>query len=330
MTSTIMETALAHHNLSHHHATGTAARSLQTLEMCLVWEIRALATMCLAGIICYLLSFDAAMILLAVGGALLLVTNAAFCYEAVMLFLRPILEVLHIQAGQGNAKSEEYSRLQQTKWMTVCGVTLAVGSSTVLYVNGIALGLYPEYVLTSLWANPFVVGGNVSMMCNDIGMLLAAGGWKDLGGCCHNAFISRKKITSDMEEALLSPSLSMSELQSSIPDSSMLEEDSYESSFHSLCVASSVASSSCPYSPSALGHAADADPALPLKGEGESDTENSSTFDGCWGPENRSLLESFAESMNLSTSMSMSAEAGGGPFSPTTPDPHEDRARTEV
>jgi hypothetical protein len=94
-----------------------------------------------------------------------------------LIFLRPIYNVLgnHIAAGQ---RSAAYRSLQKTKYMTLAGASLAVVSSTALYIN---MGLF--FVLGGngkpFYANPYlhvtVFGTNLDSVLNDVGMLLACG-----------------------------------------------------------------------------------------------------------------------------------------------------------
>ena len=70
----------------------------------------------------------------------------------------------------------------KTKWMTLLGASLAVVSSTALYINAIFFNFGD--VGTPLWANPYlsisVFGINLDSVLNDIGMLLVCGVLKEV------------------------------------------------------------------------------------------------------------------------------------------------------
>ena len=94
------------------------------------------------------------------------------------LFLRPIYKVM----GQGGAavrKSAGYKSMQKTKWMTLTGSTLAVVSSSALYVNVILwmfmAGVKGNQLRTSPYLHYAVFGINLDSVLNDIGMLLVCG-----------------------------------------------------------------------------------------------------------------------------------------------------------
>jgi hypothetical protein len=78
----------------------------------------------------------------------------------------------------GDVRSEGQISLEKTKWLALLGASLAVLSSTSLYIN---LGLY--FALGGpgkpFWTNPylhvFVFGINLDSVLNDLGMLLACG-----------------------------------------------------------------------------------------------------------------------------------------------------------
>jgi hypothetical protein len=71
--------------------------------------------------------------------------------------------------------------MMQTKWLTLSGASLAVVSSTGLYVNILlCLSLGGDMASGSMWwSNPhlnfYVFGVNLDSVLNDLGMLLACG-----------------------------------------------------------------------------------------------------------------------------------------------------------
>jgi hypothetical protein len=68
--------------------------------------------------------------------------------------------------------------LEKTKWLTLAGSSLAVISSTALYINGglyVVLGDYGKPFYANPYLNVLVFGINLDSVLNDIGMLLACG-----------------------------------------------------------------------------------------------------------------------------------------------------------
>ena len=100
------------------------------------------------------------------------------------IFLRPIFKVL--REGRAVAQhSAGYKSMLKTKYMTLLGESLAVISSTALYINTglfLVLGGYG----TPFWTNPylhiFVFGLNLDSVLNDVGMLLVCGVLKKVDG----------------------------------------------------------------------------------------------------------------------------------------------------
>jgi hypothetical protein len=77
--------------------------------------------------------------------------------------------------------------MQKTKWMTLTGSTLAVVSSSALYVNMILymfLGERGNQFHVSPYLNYSVFGMNLDSVLNDVGILLACGVLKKAGCSC--------------------------------------------------------------------------------------------------------------------------------------------------
>jgi hypothetical protein len=100
-----------------------------------------------------------------------------------LIFLRPIYIVLSNQDRLGNRnaaaqRSAAYRSLQKTKYMTLAGASLAVVSSTALYINmGLffVLGGHGKPFYANAYLYMFVFGTNLDSVLNDVGMLLACG-----------------------------------------------------------------------------------------------------------------------------------------------------------
>jgi hypothetical protein len=85
-----------------------------------------------------------------------------------------------------HAHSSAHRRLQRTKWMALVGTALALGSSTLLYINGLlyfskGLGLAGDTYNNDPEKNVYVLGGNLDSIFNDFGMLLVSGIFRN--GC---------------------------------------------------------------------------------------------------------------------------------------------------
>jgi hypothetical protein len=72
--------------------------------------------------------------------------------------------------------------MQKTKWTTLVGSTVAVTTSTLLYINimcmiaaGASASENPSIWWTSPWLNAFTFGINMDSVANDVGLALASG-----------------------------------------------------------------------------------------------------------------------------------------------------------
>jgi hypothetical protein len=136
---------------------------------------------------------------LAVGAVMttfVLITDAIFSVIVTYIFLKPMLEVL--QAAGRNVDTFASRRLDRTKRWNFAGVFVTVGSSTVLYGNGIAyfaLTFLRQHSLhSSVWGNPFTFGIAVDSILNTLGMLLLCGMFKDVSLPNRLAVTSKNKV----------------------------------------------------------------------------------------------------------------------------------------
>ena len=93
------------------------------------------------------------------------------------LFVRPISKVLAEGSGVAN-EAAGYKSMQQSKWWTLVGSTLAVGSSTVLYIMMVlqfVWGGNDRELWRNKWLNVFVLGVNLNSILNTIGMVFVCG-----------------------------------------------------------------------------------------------------------------------------------------------------------
>jgi hypothetical protein len=123
--------------------------------------------------------------------------DTSFSTVVTALFLRPIYKVI----GEGGAAVQEsagYKSMQKTKLMTLAGSTLAVLSSSALYVNmilAVVLGGTGKPFYTSPYLNYGVFGMNLDSVLNDIGMLLVCGVLKTVSlAALANRFLTARSI----------------------------------------------------------------------------------------------------------------------------------------
>jgi hypothetical protein len=104
-----------------------------------------------------------------------LAQDTIFSCVMTAIFLRPIFKILD---EVGGLRSEGQIKLEKTKWLTLLGGSLAVLSSTALYINGglfVVLGGSGKPFFANPYLNIFVFGINLDSVLNDVGMLLACG-----------------------------------------------------------------------------------------------------------------------------------------------------------
>jgi hypothetical protein len=169
-----------------------AKNFLQTLEESLKWEVRSLYAV-LLGVGVRALSTmiddpDTQMrvdrlgyTLLEYAVLLIMIMDASFSVIITAIFIGPIAKTLS-DAGKVKTKSAGYLDLEKTMYMTLTGSTIAVFSSTILYVNLLMFfnGDFEIFRKTA-FLNPLVFMGNIDSILNSVGMLLVSGIFKYLG-----------------------------------------------------------------------------------------------------------------------------------------------------
>jgi hypothetical protein len=108
---------------------------------------------------------------------ILFAQDTTFSAVVTVLFLRPIYKVLVplSEGGVGIQRSAGYKSMMKTKWLTLSGASLAVLSSTALYINVFLALMLGGTWYSSPYSNFFVFGMNLDSMLNDLGMLLVCG-----------------------------------------------------------------------------------------------------------------------------------------------------------
>ena len=113
----------------------------------------------------------------AIGGLsviLVIVMDTIFSVLITALFLRPINEVLEEGKGVAN-QSKGYKSMQNSKWLTLIGCTLAVGSSTLMYFNLLLYFAFQGLFHRSPWLHPNVFSIPWDSILNDVGMFFVCG-----------------------------------------------------------------------------------------------------------------------------------------------------------
>jgi hypothetical protein len=171
---------------------------LKKLEISFKWEARILYIVAVA---CPLVMIHrlAGLAIAAVGVLFEIVMDTTFSVLVTLLFLRPISEALKNGNLPAVRQSQGYRRMQKTKWHTLIGSTLAVVSTTVVYINCILLFTIQGPFWEVPWLNVFVFGISMDSILNDIGMGIASGMLKDVTGTMFAFFptaFSTKKLIS--------------------------------------------------------------------------------------------------------------------------------------
>jgi hypothetical protein len=152
---------------------------LEKLDKAFLWEIRVLYLVPV-GVALWFISQPAAQVLTGIATVGVLITDGLFSVIVANVFLRPILEAL--RSGQQptlgqppRRQSDAHKLIARTKWTTFAGVTLAVTSSSLLYINFILLTVMKDTFSPSPWLNPLVFMVNADSILNNISMLLVSG-----------------------------------------------------------------------------------------------------------------------------------------------------------
>jgi hypothetical protein len=150
------------------------------LDKAFSWEIRVLYLVPI-GLVLNFISEPASYVVMGIVFVGVLITDGLFSVVVANVFLRPILEALRFgrQSARGQPpqrQSDAHKLIARTKWTTfVVGVTLAVTSSSLLYINLILWAVMPGTFAPSPWLNPIVFVINVDSILNGVSMLLVSG-----------------------------------------------------------------------------------------------------------------------------------------------------------
>jgi hypothetical protein len=143
----------------------------------LVWEIRTCSFLVAVGVPTYAVSKSIGFVVAALAMAIVIGIDTYLSVGITKLFVRPISKVLAEGSGVANG-SAGYKRMLQSKWWTLLGSTLAVASSTILYVMIVLQLLWggPDGEMwRNEWLNVFVLGVNMNSILKTVGMVFVCG-----------------------------------------------------------------------------------------------------------------------------------------------------------
>jgi hypothetical protein len=145
---------------------------LEKLDKAFLWEIRVLYLVPV-GVVVSFISLPAAQVLTGIAAVGILITDGLFSVVVANVFLRPIFETLRSsrQSTRGQPsqrQSDAQKMITRTKWTTFAGVTLAVTSSSLLYINLILWAVMADTFDPSPWLNPFSFMINLDSILNDV------------------------------------------------------------------------------------------------------------------------------------------------------------------
>jgi hypothetical protein len=109
----------------------------------------------------------------------LFLQDTTFTVVVTALFLHPIYKTFR-EGGAAVQQPARYKAMLKTKWMTLGGTSLAVVSSTALYINMLLFFALGDHASGNKWnANSYlnisVFGPNLDSVLNDVGLLLVCG-----------------------------------------------------------------------------------------------------------------------------------------------------------
>jgi hypothetical protein len=110
----------------------------------------------------------------------LLLQDGTFSIVVTSIFLAPILKVMDGASAEVQVQSEGYALMRKRVQNTLLGSTLAVTSSTALYINAMVFFTDSSYYRSSMWLNILVFGVNLDSTLNDLAMLLVSGMLRDV------------------------------------------------------------------------------------------------------------------------------------------------------
>ena len=142
-----------------------------------MWEIRACSMIFGVALPTFLVSNSIGYVVVGLGMVIVIGIDTYVSVGITKLFVRPISKVLTEGSGVAN-ESAGYKSMLQSKWWTLVGSTLAVASSTVLYIMMVlqlAWGGPDGELWRNKWLNAFVLGVNVNSILNTIGMIFVCG-----------------------------------------------------------------------------------------------------------------------------------------------------------
>jgi WD40 repeat protein len=155
--------------------------SLKRLKAGFKWEARIIYLVPLI-IVSFSIARTVGLITVGIGGLVVFACDTYFSIGITMTFLHPITKTISLAQGgvYSQAHEQAFQHLEELQYTTLAGVSLAVFSSTLLYISFLVrLGVGGIFI-TSPWLQPSVFGVNLDSVLNDIGMLLCSGTLKEI------------------------------------------------------------------------------------------------------------------------------------------------------
>jgi hypothetical protein len=150
---------------------------LKKLENSFKWEIHSLHVVAV-GFPTWVIYPPVGLAIGSVAVLLTLIMDTAFTILVTLIFLRPIKKIMRDEGGD-SIQSAAHKDMQKTKWMTLAGSTLAVLSSTILYIMMMLNAVLGGKFWSSPWLNIFVSGLNIDGILSTIGMVFVSGSLKN-------------------------------------------------------------------------------------------------------------------------------------------------------
>jgi hypothetical protein len=152
---------------------GESWLSPQVLAVAYKWEVRTL-WLAPIGVVAYTVYRPAGALIASVSAVGILSLDSVITVITTVIFLRPVLFALaHVSDDRRHTTG--FKSMQQTKFMTLVGSSVATLSSTVLYINVILMLVISGKFSENALLNPLVFMANVDCILNCIGMLLVSG-----------------------------------------------------------------------------------------------------------------------------------------------------------
>ena len=171
------------------------------LEASLKWEVRSIALVPLVGLV-YKVSKPLGFVLGGVVALAVLATDTTFSILVCWVFLQPILQAL--KRGKDVAavrESDGFKTMRAMEYSTMIGASMAVASSTMLYVMDILCFAMEGIFWSNPWLNFGLLPACLGAILNNVGVVVLSGMLRDTAAALKTPgrFRSRKKTVKRKE-----------------------------------------------------------------------------------------------------------------------------------